>query len=149
MARKLSKTRYSSKRAQPSPTKTVAALLARVEQFGAAITPASAGLGALAKQRAALENLLIELTAAAESMPRSARSLRPAEAKVGEWIGVLEERIARKPIRTLGAAIAKLEVYADCQGYDISTRRERRPARSFEERLFRSVVDDMRRIDQA
>jgi hypothetical protein len=146
MARKSSKTCYSSKRAQPSPTKTVAALLARVEQIGAAAAPASAGLDALAKQRAALENLLIELTAAGENVPRSAPKLRRAEAQVGKWIGVLEGRIARKPIRTLGAAIAKLQVYADCQGYDISTRARRRPARSFEERLFRSVLDDMRRM---
>lgn len=118
----------------------------------AAATDLRASLADLVKHRAGLEELLIELIAVGEHATRVRRAkqsetkLHRAADRIGKLIGAIEDRIARVNAPTLRDAILKLEVYADCQGYHLGAGR-RRGARSFDERLFRSIVDDVRRIE--
>jgi hypothetical protein len=159
MARKSAPYRSTAKR---HPRRSIAALLSQARGLGRAVR-SQVPLSELVKRRTQFETLLARLGDTADELVptnsgdapasrderRLSARLRRAEARLGTTIQAIEHRIAQRRSRNIADELVKLGLYAELQGYDRHNARRRRGAIPIEEKLFWSVVADLKRMDRA
>jgi hypothetical protein len=154
MARKSSSSLGSARRSKvPEP----ATLLARFKE--AADTKRAPSLIELVEQRALIESLLVDLGDVVDRLDRAndrgrlssedrkiGSHFRRGEARATHMLRCIEDRIAQTSANTIEDAVLKLTVYGKLQGYEFNKGARRRDVTSIDERLFFSVLADLKRF---
>jgi hypothetical protein len=148
----------SSSRSATRPKRAApATLLVRVKELRD--RGGAAGLIALLEQWVIIEWLLVDLADAVDRLDMAGEGarlslldrqirtqLRRAEGRVTNMLLRIEDRIAHTPANTSEQTIVKLMIYGELQGYEFSKSRPRHDVSSIEERLFFSILDDLKRL---
>jgi CRISPR/Cas system-associated protein Cas10 (large subunit of type III CRISPR-Cas system) len=134
----------------------LSALQARADDYKSRTREAS--LSELVERRRALEELLIEITNAADGIVlfstdkissgdrQTLRGLRRVEDDVAQLLQKIERRFVKKPAKNLSEAILKLTIYGKLQGYDFTTAGNVGQDKPLDESLFFSALEDLKRM---